>query len=200
MAEQVGSVMRRSERQIEGLASMVRRELATELNLQPGGRIAMQPVLEFFLDSMVDGAFYEIGNDVDMNGAEGCTDWHQPKITISASTYAKLKKGDARARMTVAHEIGHLLMHTQRPVFHYRTRSRDCHVDPEWQANYFAAALLMPRNTFTKCRTVSEARRRFGVSRGAALKRARLLRHHMIDDTPKRSSAKNKGSGMYRTP
>lgn len=196
MDKMAGSVIWRSERQIEQLANMVRRELG----IGPGDRLAMQPVLEFALDEMVPGAYFAVANDHDMPGAEGRTDWHQPVITIAASTYANLKKSDPRARMTVAHEIGHLLMHTQQPIFHYRSKSRDHRVDPEWQANYFAAALLMPATAFRKMRTVKQARSAFGVSKAAALRRARILGHKILDDTVRQSPSKRKGHGVNRTP
>lgn len=191
-----GSVVRRTERQIEQLTKAVRRELG----VGSGERLAMQPVLEFALDDMVPGAYFKVANDSEMPGAEGRTDWHQPVITIAASTYANLKKSDPRARMTVAHELGHLLMHTQQPVFHYRSKAKDCHVDPEWQANYFAAALLMPADSFRKLSTVSAAKKHFGVSKGAALRRGRVLNHPLFDDTARRSSNTKKGHGMRRTP
>lgn len=196
MDKMSGSVSRRTERQIEQLAALVRRELG----LAPGARLAMQPILEFALDDMVEDAYFQVLNDHEMPGAEARTDWHQPVISVAASTYAKLKANNTGARMTIAHELGHLLMHTRQPVFHYRSRSRDCHVDPEWQANYFAAALLMPADAFRKIRSVRQAMKAFGVSAGAALVRARVLNHQILDDTRRGSSRKKKGHGMHRAP
>lgn len=188
--DKFGSVQRRSERQIERLAKMVRQELG----VGPSDRIAMQPVLDFALDDMVEDAYLAIENDVEMGGAEGRTDWHRPVITLSRATYARLEKADDRARMTAAHELGHLLMHTQQPVFYYRTKARDYHVDPEWQANYFAGALLMPVEAFRKMKTVRQARKAFGVSRAAVLRRARILGMEIIDDMARRPGGKRKGA------
>lgn len=54
-----------------------------------------------------------------------------------------------RQRFTIAHEIGHLLMHEGRPVFIdrlVRVNARDgSATNEEVEANAFAAALLMPR-------------------------------------------------------
>lgn len=196
MADSYGSVRRRSVDEIERLAKMVRQELG----VAPGERLAMQPVLEFTLDDMVPGAFLAVESDQTMGGAEGRTDWHQPIITLSAGTYAALSKSDPRARMTAAHELGHLLMHTQQPVHYYRSKARDPQLDPEWQANVFAAALLMPRPAFRKMRTVSQAKKTFGVSRGAALRRAREISMPLYDDTARRPGGKKKGHGQNRTP
>ncbi len=196
MAEIMGSVTRRSEREIERLAGVVRRELG----VSPASRLSMQPVLEFHIEDMVEGAYLQVISDGELNGAEGRTDWHQPVISLSASTYAKLQTGNPRARMTAAHELGHLLMHTRQPVFHYRTTARDRRVDPEWQANQFAASLLMPANAFRKMRTVSQAMKAFGVTKAAALYRARSLSVRIFDDTVNACSSKKKGHGLIRTP
>ncbi|MEQ8309156.1 MAG: ImmA/IrrE family metallo-endopeptidase [Sphingopyxis sp.] len=178
MDDKFGSVQRRSRKQIADLANAVRRELGMEA----GERIAMQPVIEFALEDMIDGAYFRVVDDHKLAGAEAKTDWHQPVITFSASTYAKLKRGDPRSRMTAAHELGHLLMHTQRPVYYYRTKSRNVEFDPEWQADEFAAALLMPERAFRSMKTVKQAMKGFGVSRCAAMRRARLLRIRIRDD------------------
>jgi hypothetical protein len=196
MAEAYGSVRRRSVDEIERLAKMVRQELG----VGPGDRLAMQPVLEFMLDDMVPDAYLAVENDQTMGGAEGRTDWHQPVITLSAGTYVALTKSDPRARMTAAHELGHLLMHTQQPVYYYRSKARDQRVDPEWQANVFAAALLMPRSALRKMSTVSQVKRTFGVSRGAALRWARELNIPLLDDTARRPGGKKKGYDRNRTP
>jgi len=196
MADHIGSVARRSEWDIERLATAVRRELG----VAPGARIAMQPVLEMALDDIYPGAYYTIEFDCDMGGAEGRTDHFEPKISLSASTYVGLQIADPRARMTVAHELGHLLMHTRQPVYHYSSRARDRHVDPEWQATYFAAALLMPAAAFRKMRTVKQAKQAFGVSRNAALRRARDLRHPIIDDLVRSAARKKKERGIHHAP
>lgn len=190
MDEKFGSVQRRSRKQIADLANAVRRELGMEA----GERIAMQPVIEFALEDMIDGAYFRVVEDHKLAGAEAKTDWHQPVITFSAGTYAKLKRGDPRSRMTAAHELGHLLMHTKRPIFYYRTKSRNMEFDPEWQADEFAAALLMPEEAFRSMTSVRQIMRRFGVSRCAAMRRARLLGIRIREDkllSPQRKKGRN---------
>lgn len=193
MARSFESVTRRSERQIESFAGMVR----AELGVAPDERLAMLPILEFAIDEMVPDAYLTVLPDRELNGAEGCTGHDEPVITLSAGTYASLVRGNARARMTAAHELGHLLMHYGQPVYMYRTRSKDRRFNPEWQAEYFAGALLMPRQALVKFRTVSKVMEAFGVSRGAALRRAREINHRLIDDKVR---ARKKGHGMNRTP
>ena len=197
MAEFFGSVTRRSQRQIEELANSVRRELG----VLPNERLSMQPVIEHAIEDMVDGAYFHVAPDGELAGAEARTDRLRPVITFSASAYADLSRGVPRARMTAAHELGHLLMHSCRPVFLYRTRARDHRFDPEWQADYFAGVLLMPTPAFRKMKTVSEAMRAFGVSRAAALRRARELNMQLFDDKFHRTGDnKKRGHGMNRAP
>lgn len=69
--------------------------------------------------------------------------------------------GDRRRRFTIAHEIGHLVLHPGRPLFmdHIRVNYRDATSSTatdleEIQANRFAAEILMPRD-----RVVAEVRR-----------------------------------------
>ena len=196
MGEAPGSVQKRTLADIERLAQSVR----STVGVGPSGRISMMPLLEFALDSLINDAYMQVVSDQEMDGAEGRTDWHQPVITLAASSYSALLRSDARARMTAAHELGHLLMHTQQPVYHYRSRSKDRRGNPEWQDDAFASALLMPREAFKKMKTVSQAKKTFGVSRGAALVRARILNMPLIDDTARRPGGKKKGHGSNRTP
>lgn len=196
MADKYGCVCQRSQKQIEALAKAVRHELGVE----PGARISMLPTLEFAIGDMIDGAYMHVAPDAEMDGAEGKTDQFRPVITLSASCHGALRRADARARMTAAHELGHLLMHTRQPVFFYRSRTLDRRRDPEWQADTFAAALLMPSKAFRKMRTVSQAMKSFGVSRAAALRRARDLNIQLFDNKVRGSGRIKKGHGMHRTP
>ena len=88
-----------------------------------------------------------------------------------------------RDRFTIAHELGHLLLHydelnDEQQVFYRYGRSAI-----ETEANIFAAALLMPeeafRRVFTECgddfRCIAK---RFDVSRTTAEIRARVLGLH----------------------
>lgn len=86
----------------------------------------------------------------------------------------------SRQRFTIAHEIGHLVLHEDVPVFIDRVYRRDTQsseaVDPaEIEANKFAAALLMPKDLILNAepgRTLSsddveELARKFAVSQQA---------------------------------
>jgi transcriptional regulator with XRE-family HTH domain len=79
----------------------------------------------------------------EMEGEEGRTIPAQQKIILREDVYTKAWKGDGRARFTVAHEIGHLLLHSD-VAFTRSSDSYPVYRDSEWQANTFSAALLMP--------------------------------------------------------
>lgn len=189
-------VVPRSRRQIEAIAGAVR----AHLGVSAGARIAIQPILEFALDDLVEGAFFRIANDAELGGAEGLTDGEHPVITLSASTYMRLGRSDNRARMTVAHEIGHLLLHSGKHVFHFEEPLNDNRFDPEWQADEFAAALLMPRASFSRMRSVGQAMKYFGVSKAAAIRRARVIGIRLLDGNHAFGRGKKKGYDNRRTP
>ena len=87
--------------------------------------------------------------DDDVSGFFVLTDNNLPVITYST------KGGDKRARFTIAHEIGHFLMHSkEQPIFIDKTpkilfrnsASSTGEIFKEKEANAFAAALLMPKD------------------------------------------------------
>lgn len=77
-------------------------------------------------------------------GIEACCLPEQRLITLSAETYRKACEDDPRARFTIIHELGHILLaHTR--TFHRDTNETiAAFEDSEWQANQFAAEFLMP--------------------------------------------------------
>lgn len=91
---------------------------------------------------------------------EGMTRWNADsgviEVVLSGETYEQLQRGHVRARSTVGHELGHAYLHTDQIIrlagmsltsqvaFHRERNSHQACQDTEWQANAFAAALLMP--------------------------------------------------------
>lgn len=94
-----------------------------------------------------------------------------------------------RQRFTIAHEIGHLVMHKGRPVFIdrlVRINERDGSTDKEErQANAFAAELLMPRAFVT-----AEIERIFG-------KRSQMMPEQLVDELAVRFEVSSAAMG-YR--
>lgn len=89
------------------------------------------------------------------------------------------QSSELRDYFTIAHELGHYFLHWEddgeETVF-----SRGESNETEWQANWFAAELLMPEDEFREAAEeydydVSELSNHFGVSRAAASVRLEVL-------------------------
>ncbi|MBY0314421.1 MAG: ImmA/IrrE family metallo-endopeptidase [Bdellovibrionales bacterium] len=114
------------------------------------------PMLEIFENKMdLLGFRVVVGKNV--KGLGGVTDVTNRFIEIPLATYNQLEKGVPRARFTIAHECGHAKIHgkqaqmgtfasSENIQFARRSELRPFE-DPEWQADTFAAAVLMPWQT-----------------------------------------------------
>jgi Zn-dependent peptidase ImmA (M78 family) len=164
------------------------RSLATRIRAESGlDRQAPFPALHFLELSMP-----RMFNNFDLEIVDELTDGdearaypdgaphhpHGPVIQLRFKTYDDASGGNGRARMTVLHECGHVTLHAGVAVTH-DTHDRGERLNPwensEWQANQFAAELLMPPESLGTASTVSEFALRMGVSRDAARVRAQQL-------------------------
>lgn len=91
-------------------------------------------------------------------------------IELREDTYQGAFKGSGRDIFTVAHEIGHLFLHQNAASYARSKQSKDIkpYENSEWQADQFAAELLMPHHLCVKCKDATEIQSRFGVSKSAA--------------------------------
>lgn len=99
-------------------------------------------------------------------------------IYIAESTYADACRNDERARFTIFHELGHLLLAHSRSFHRDATPSFPAYENSEWQADQFAAEILMPLHVITAkdLSTAWELQDEFGVSFRAATTRLKKLR------------------------
>lgn len=103
-------------------------------------------------------------------------------ILIRQDIYDRACNGDGMARFTIGHELGHIALHRPELIGLARgtPTGRQFHKvfeDSEWQADVFAAELLMPAYTIVReCMTASEIQQVFGVSAKAAEIRINNLR------------------------
>ena len=113
--------------------------------LNPAESIDLSRTLEHKLHLL--GVTYEIWEIEDMPDAEALTNPDAMTIILRADTYDALcnphHHGFRRARFTVAHEIGHLFLHEGFALAR-GTVQHQYYEDSEWQADMFAAELLMP--------------------------------------------------------
>jgi hypothetical protein len=98
-------------------------------------------------------------------GIHACTDIRARCIMIRPEIYERAVAGHGRDRMTLAHEVGHLLLHTEvqlarrigaAPIEAFR--------DPEWQAKAFAGELMVPRSLYPTGKHPAEVATLLGVS------------------------------------
>ena len=87
----------------------------------------------------------EIVSEGEMADTYGMTNTAQNVIRIRQSVYEGAIHGNPRDRFTLCHELGHWLLHQPESVSLARGNV-PAYCDPEWQANTFAAELLIPYN------------------------------------------------------
>lgn len=92
------------------------------------------------------------------------------KIRIREDIYDRACEGRGRDRLTLAHELAHLILHGPSKIALARVEE-NTHVpayrDAEWQANAFAGELLAPYR-FIRDMTETEIQCKYGVSAMAA--------------------------------
>ena len=81
-------------------------------------------------------------------------------IKIRQGIYDGLLRGDARARWTLAHELGHILLQHPRRPFRVRDTNSARPIDPrlEREANIFAREFLVPAHLARNYKTIEELR------------------------------------------
>lgn len=156
---------------IENFADQVRAALGISLQ----ERIDMLRLIELVLPRALDDFNFEVCEDRELGAAEATTSTTQRLIKISQTCYDAARAGQARYPFTLAHEFGHLMLHTGKPAALARGEIK-AYVDPEWQADTFAGAFLAPREMVRQCKCVSDLMRRSGLSRQAAETRLKILK------------------------
>lgn len=124
------------------------------------------------LDSMqYAGVGYDVWERSEMGDDEARCLPDEYTILIREDVFDAASEGKPRARFTMAHEFGHLLMHSGVSPQLARTKSPIHHweYDSEWQADTFAAELLMPADqVVARCKTIQDIQNIFNVSWKAA--------------------------------
>ena len=156
-----------SKREIADYARRIRRRM--QLEQKP-----FFPIVEF-LEMTLQSAYEDMTLDIvpvdEMPFKEGETLPGQNTIRIREDVYYAACNGDGRARFTIAHEIGHFMLHTPDAIVLCRMevgQKLKPYEDPEWQANTFASELLMPPYLIVGM-TKRDVMREFGVSEKAAM-------------------------------
>lgn len=148
---------------------------------------ALQPYafLKFFEGGGLRNLGLEYGVE-ELVGEEAHYDASANAIILDVRTYDALYGDRPRAKFTLAHEIGHALLHG--PYFRteiLRGRSLQQqfprkvlapYEDPEWQANRFAGAFLMPTNLVVKAIREGWSDKKIADYFGVSLEAAQIRR------------------------
>lgn len=126
---------------------------------------------------------FEIAEKSSMPDDYGLTYPKKNKIVIREDVYDLAVEGDGFGRFTVAHELGHLILHNQEVVYarNQHGGKHEVFEDSEWQGDKFAQELLVDTRQVSKEYQISDIEGKFGVSRKAAevtyrsLKKAGIL-------------------------
>lgn len=152
-----------------------------------------QKAVQTFAEETADKLGYKPGGDIEqvvraLGGTIVEEQWDSPSatghvdvrghrdFTINLSPLA----GGQRRRFTIAHEIGHYILHTQLGKLHPVRITREGSNRLEWEANWFAAGFLMPAAEFKRLmkegRNDAELAFHFDVSMAAVEIRRTVLK------------------------
>lgn len=141
--------------------------LRKTLNISPNEKFPTIYFLEFGLKAF--GFDYDI---CDKNELENCYAKTIPEskvVKIKEDVYMRAVEGVPRDLFTILHEVGHVIFHNDRTIEFARNEEKiPAYMDPEWQANTFAAELLVPSD-YIDGMTKEEIVIRYGCSNEVAL-------------------------------
>ncbi len=106
----------------------------------------------------------------EMGNAQGLTYPDRGIVIIREDVYNRAIAGNGRDRLTIAHELFHLLKHDCSHITFARIGNESnikIYEDPEWQADAFGGELLVP-NHLIQGLDAEEISQKCGVSRSAA--------------------------------
>ncbi|HEX2528265.1 MAG TPA: ImmA/IrrE family metallo-endopeptidase [Geminicoccus sp.] len=155
---------------IESIADYVREICAT-----PDPFLPIVDILEFGLERLAPGYVFEVRSVEELGRNHGQVDPIAKTLALREDVYEGLVNDVGRDRFTAAHELGHALLHGRSLNRSPTGTARKIYCDPEWQANTFAAALLMPQAMVKQMKSLEQVSDEFGVSDEAAAVRVRKL-------------------------
>ena len=147
--------------------------LRAELGLQNQSRPDLITAIEKLTARFRHFSYQQIP-DAEMPGAEAQWDARKGVLRIRESLIAAMQRGEPRARMTIANEIGHFAMRhagvrrrsaTQATAGRLGLEAKK----EESEARRFAAMFLAPSDLLSAIDTVEEIADRFGLSVEAAM-------------------------------
>jgi hypothetical protein len=176
MSNDVIEVPPLSRSDIRRYADLVRNLASRELGI----RSAYFPIVDVIerLLPRIDPSFHlEILEIDEMGDVHGLTIPSQHVIKLREDVYDGACDGKGRDRMTVAHELGHYILHDDLSFPRQMKASEiPAYQNAEWQANCFSGELLVPANRACICGDASTVANLFGVSYEGAAYQYRVLK------------------------
>jgi Zn-dependent peptidase ImmA (M78 family) len=156
------------------------RTLATSfrdaIGVEPNAQLPIAAIMEFALPRMLPDYVMAVRTRAEMGDDLGLAQPDRNFIAFREDVYDGLLRGEGRDRFTASHELGHLILHQRENLLLPRSgRASSVFTDPEWQANTFAAELLMDHRACAGLSDPHELCNRFGVGVHAAKIRLKLL-------------------------
>lgn len=154
---------------IERQARALRKELGIAEQLRPDMMTVIQKTKSLWKENF---GYIRVA-DEKMPDAEAQWDSDEKRMSLREAVFVSMQKQEPRARMTVAHELGHFALK------HSGVRNRSTTLNAaekylarvkreEWEARRFAAAFLAPAEMIAPEDTAEDIAARFGISTQAA--------------------------------
>lgn len=159
------SVAPHSKRYISGVARTIR--CAVGPFVDERGYLQLDRLLESMPEAL-PGFEFAVLESREMGGDHARTLPDNLQMQIRQDVYDGLCRGNGRDRFTVAHELGHLFLHSGMSFARTWTPQQKVYYNSEWQADTFASALLIDEQLLAECRSEREVADRFGVTPSAA--------------------------------
>lgn len=123
-------------------------EFRTRIHFEQYRCIPIVPVLES-LPEIFKGWNYEYVEDWELPDCHARTLIEDKVVLVRNSVYERACRGMGRDRMTIAHELGYVVVHGQNPLALNRDFNQDVPIrtceDPEWQAKCWAGEFMAPK-------------------------------------------------------
>jgi hypothetical protein len=135
-------------------------------------------LVEFGIPLLTNGAYeYDVRALAEMGDDHGRVEFDEKLLVLREDVYDGVNENRGRDRFTACHEVGHVVLHDGRRLSRALPSGHPikAYLDPEWQANRFAGALLMPKQMVLRFSTIEQVMREFGVTRDAATVRMRQV-------------------------
>ena len=156
----------RSKENIKGLANAFRTGYA---KIDSHQKLDLLDLIEVILPKITNLKFeFLLLEEEEMGEVEAAMSPDSMKMYIRNDVYEQLHQDDTRARFTIAHEIGHFVLHDGVALTRSSQDKHEPFRDSEWQADSFAAELLAPIQACKEYSTIEDIMNNFGISYSCA--------------------------------